>query len=53
MPLVALLFVDDTDLCAINLESESAEEVVRKAQKLLDAWHNIPRFTGKDLKLSE
>ena len=53
MPLVALLFADDTDLCVINSGSESTEEVVRKAQKLIDAWYNVRRFTGRDLKLSK
>ena len=36
MPLVALLFTDDTNLCVINSGSKFAEEVVTRAQKLLD-----------------
>ena len=32
MPLVALLFADNTNLHVVNLGSEFAEEVVRKAQ---------------------
>ena len=39
--LVALLFADDTNLHVINSGSESIEEVARKAQKLLDACHNV------------
>ena len=53
MPLVALLFTDDTDLHVINSGSDSAEEVAKKTQKLLDAWYSILRFIGGDPKLSK
>ena len=36
LPLVALLFADDTDLHVVNSGSNSIEEVVMKAQRLLD-----------------
>ena len=37
MPLVALIFVDDTDLYVFNSGSDTTEELVFKAQHLLDA----------------
>jgi len=36
MTLVALIFVDDTDLYVFNLESDITEELVFKVQQLLD-----------------
>ena len=51
--LAALVFVDNTDLCVFNLGIDNAEEVVIKAQRLLDAWHEVLKFTGGDLKLSK
>ena len=53
LPLATLIFVDDTDLHVFNSGSDSAEEVVIKAQRLLDAWHEVLKFTGGDLKLSK
>ena len=41
LSLAALIFVDDTDLYAV-------EEVVTKAQQLLDTWYEILKFTGGD-----
>ena len=53
LPLAALIFVDDTDLYVFNSGSENTEKVVIKGQQLLDAWHDILKFTGGDLKLSK
>ena len=53
LPLAALIFVDDTDLYVFNSGADNAEEVVIKAQRLLDAWHEVLKFTGGDLKLSK
>ena len=53
MTLAALIFADDIDLRVFNSGSETAEELVVKAQHLRDAWHNILRFNGGDLKLSK
>ena len=53
MPLAALIFVDDTNLYVFNSGSDTTEEIVLKAQCLLDAWHHILQFTGGDLKLSK
>ena len=53
LPLAALIFVDDTDLYVFNSGSDTTEEVVMKGQRLLDAWHDILKFTGGDLKLSK
>ena len=53
LPLAALIFVDDTDLYVFNSGSDTTEEVVMKGQQLLDAWHDILKFTGGDLKLSK
>ena len=36
MPLAALIFVDDTDLYVFNSESDMTEDLVFKAQQLLD-----------------
>ena len=53
IPLVALIFVDDTDLYVFNSGSDTTEELVFKAQCLLNAWHYILRFTGGELNLSK
>ena len=53
LPLAALIFVDDTDLYVFNSGTDNAEEAVTKVQSLLDAWHEILKFTGGDLKLSK
>ena len=53
MPLAALIFIDDTDLYIFNLGLDTTEEIILKAQRLLDAWHHILQFTGADLKLSK
>ena len=53
IPLAALIFVDDTDLYVFNSGLETIEDLVLKAQQLLDAWHYILKFTGEDLKLSK
>ena len=53
LPLAALIFIDDTDLCVFNSGADNAEEVVIKAQYLLDAWYEVLKFTGGDLKLSK
>ena len=37
LPLVALMFVDDTDLHVINSGSDRIKDIVDEAQKLLDA----------------
>ena len=51
--LAALMHVDDTDLYIFNDGLTCTLEVITKAQKLLDAWHEALRFTGGDLKLSK
>lgn len=53
LPLAALMFVDDTDLYVFNSGVDTTRELVIKAQKLLDAWHNILKITGGNLKLSK
>ena len=53
LPLAALVFVDDTDLHVFNSGADAAKEVVIKAQRLLNTWHEILKFTGGDLKLSK
>ena len=53
IPLAALIFVDDTDLYVFNSGSKTIEELVLKAQQLLDGWHFILKFTEGDLKLSK
>ena len=42
-----------TNLYVFNDGSMCALEVVSKAQRLLNAWHEALRFTGGDLKLSK
>ena len=53
MLLAALIFVDDTDFNMLNFGPCNAEELVVKEQQLLDAWNEILKFTGRDLKLSK
>ena len=51
--LAALMHVDDTYLYVFNDGSMSAQEVVIKSKKLLNAWHEDLKHTGGDLKLSK
>ena len=53
MPLVVLIFVDDTDLYVFNSGIDTTEEIILKVQRLLDTWYHILKFTGGDLKLSK
>ena len=53
VPLIALLCVDDIDLYVLNSGSDSAKDVVDKAQKILNAWHEVLKVTSGDLKLSK
>ena len=53
MPLAVLIFINDTDLYVFNSGSDTIEEIILKAQRLLDAWHHILQFIGGDLKLSK
>ena len=53
IPLAALMFADDADLYVFNSGIEITKEIVVKAQKILDAWHNILTITGGNLKLSK
>ena len=53
LPLVALMFVDDADLYVFNSGTDTTRDLVLKAQRLLDAWHNILTITGGSLKLSK
>ena len=53
LPQAALIFINYADLHAFNLGLETIEEVVMKIQRLLDAWYDILKFTGRDLNLSK
>ena len=53
MLLAALMFADDTDLCILNSGSNRTEDIVDKAQRLLDAWYFALKFTGEYLKLAK
>ena len=49
--LIALLYVNDTDLLAMNSGKKTSLEVILRAQKLLDTWQYSLRVTGSELKL--
>ena len=51
--LVALMHVDDTDLHVFNEDFVDSATLVKKAQQLLDSWHEALHFTGGDLKVSK
>lgn len=53
LPLPVLMFADDADLYVFNSGIETTKEIVVKAQKFLNAWHNILTITGGSLKLSK
>ena len=53
VPLVALLYIDDTNLYVFNSSFDSTKEVVKKAQNLLNTWHEVLKVIGDDLKLSK
>ena len=49
--LADLLHVDNTDLYVFNSGTDAITDVVFKAQRLLNAWHEALKFAGGDLKL--
>ena len=51
--LASFLYVDDTDIVVLNSRSELAEEVVVRAQLLLDRWQYTLQVTGRELKFSK
>ena len=51
MSLAALMFVDDADLCVFNSGVDAMRELVIKAQRLLDTWHNILTITGGNFRI--
>jgi hypothetical protein len=51
--LVALLYVDDTNLYIFNSGCDSIKEVIQKAQNLLNTWYEVLKVTEDDLKLSK
>ena len=48
--LARFLYIDDTDIAVMNNGIETAKEVVKRAQKLLDSWQLALNFMGGELK---
>ena len=48
--LVGFLYVDNMDLVAINSGNKSVDEIVARAQLLVDQWQYALQLTGVDLK---
>ena len=51
--IAAFLYIDDTDLVVINNGEESEDEIVARAQLLLDQWQFRLQITGGELKISK
>ena len=51
--LAGFLYVDDTDLVALNSGEKSAEAIVVRAQLLVDQWQYVLQLTGRELKHSK
>ena len=51
--ILAIMYIDDTDLFIFNTGSESEQEIAERAQKLLDTWHFALKLSGGDLKLEK
>ena len=51
--LAGFLYVDDTNIIALNSGLELAEEVMTRAQLLLDRWQYTLQVTGGELKFSK
>ena len=51
--IVALLYVDDTDLPLLNKEYETIAEIVDRAQSILSIWYKGLQITGGDLKINK
>ena len=50
VPIIALLHVDDTEFCVFNEGGDVTEEIVSKAQFLLNTRHAFLMMTGSELK---
>ena len=48
-----LLYVNNTDLNLLNLDSISTEEIVTRVQAMLDAWQTALQISGGELKLEK
>ena len=51
--LLGFLYVDNIDIVALNQGRELEEEVVARAQLLLDHWQFALQLTGGELKFSK
>ena len=51
--IVVVLSIDDIDLITINRENKSKEEVIVRAQLILDYWQARLEVTRWELKLSK
>ena len=51
--LVALLYVNNSNLKVMNLNRKSTLEVIQKVQALLNTWYFALRVLGKNLKLEK
>ena len=51
--IVALIYVNDTDIVLLNKGNKIEIKIIARAQLLLDLWHTVLSFTGGNLKVSK
>ena len=51
--IVALTYLDNTDLYMFNEGDDSIEALVAKVQLLLNTWYEVLKITSRELKLSK
>ena len=51
--LTGFIYVNNTNITILNEGQETAEEVVARAQLMLDTWHRELSYTRGDLKESK
>ena len=51
--LAGFLYVDDTNLVALNIRDESVDTIVTRVQILVDRWQYTLQLIGRELKYSK
>ena len=51
--LAGFIYVDDTDITILNKGQKIAEEVMARAQLMINTWHRELSYTRGDLKESK
>lgn len=53
MFILATIYISNIDLFIINSNDKNVEEIVQRAQPILNTWHVVLKILGGDLKYSK